>query len=69
MVEGAGFTDFEITWRAPVFDGAPQSSSAAAFGTMGINYRALKTGSIGLDSRCVERSRSGSRLSRRAPSE
>ena len=44
MVEGAGFTDFEITWRAPVFDGAPQSSSAAAFGTVGINYRARKTG-------------------------
>lgn len=42
MVEGAGFEDFEITWRKPVFDGAPQSSNAAAFGTVGINYRASK---------------------------
>ena len=42
MVEAAGFTDFEITWRAEVFDGAPQASSAAAFGTKGINFRARK---------------------------
>jgi len=38
----AGFEDFEITWRKDVFDGAPQSSSAAAFGTVGINFRAVK---------------------------
>jgi len=38
----AGFVDFEITWRADVFAGAPQSSSAADFGTMGINFRAHK---------------------------
>ena len=38
----AGFTDFEITWRADVFDGAPQESSAASFGTVGINFRARK---------------------------
>jgi hypothetical protein len=38
----AGFVDFEITWRADVFSGAPQSSSAAAFGTLGINFRARK---------------------------
>ena len=38
----AGFVDFEITWRAPVFAGAPQSSSAEKFGTMGINWRARK---------------------------
>jgi hypothetical protein len=31
-----------INWRKPVFDGAPQSSNAAAFGTVGINYRASK---------------------------
>jgi len=42
MVEQAGFEDFEITWKAPVFEGAPQSSSAAKFGTVGINYRARK---------------------------
>lgn len=38
----AGFVDFEITWRADVFSGAPQSSSAANFGTVGINFRARK---------------------------
>jgi hypothetical protein len=36
----AGFIDFEITWRADVFSDAPQSSSAASFGTLGINFRA-----------------------------
>ncbi len=38
----AGFSDFEITWRADVFKGAPQQSSAAEFGTLGINFRANK---------------------------
>jgi hypothetical protein len=38
----AGFVAFAITWRADVFSGAPQSSSAAAFGTLGINFRARK---------------------------
>ena len=38
----AGFVGFEITWRADVFSGAPQSSSAAQFGTLGINFRARK---------------------------
>ena len=38
----SGFVDFEITWRADVFSGAPQSSSAAKFGTVGINFRARK---------------------------
>jgi hypothetical protein len=42
VVLSAGFVDFEITWRADVFSGAPQSSSAAAFGTLGINFRARK---------------------------
>ena len=41
-VVAAGFLGFEITWRADVFSGAPQSSSAAAFGTVGINFRARK---------------------------
>jgi hypothetical protein len=39
----AGFVDFEITWQADVFSGAPQASSAAEFGTQGINFRAHKT--------------------------
>ena len=38
----AGFVGFEITWRADVFAGAPQASSAAKFGTVGINFRARK---------------------------
>lgn len=38
----AGFIHFEITWRADVFAGAPQSSSAASFGTLGMNFRARK---------------------------
>lgn len=38
----AGFVEFEITWRADVFSGAPQSSSAAEFGTLGINFRARR---------------------------
>ncbi len=37
-----GFTDFEITWKKDVFTGAPQQSSAAQFGTVGINFRARK---------------------------
>lgn len=38
----AGFVDFEITWKADVFSGAPQSSSADVFGTVGINFRACR---------------------------
>ncbi len=38
----AGFVDFEITWQADVFSGAPQASSAAEFGTQGVNFRARK---------------------------
>ena len=42
VVEAAGFEGFEVTWRAAVFDGAPQASSAAYFGTQGINFHATK---------------------------
>ncbi len=38
----AGFVDVEITGRVDVFSGAPQASSAAEFGTQGINFRARK---------------------------
>jgi hypothetical protein len=41
-VLAAGFADFEITWRAEVYAGAPQQSSAEHFGTLGINFRARK---------------------------
>ena len=32
---------FEIAWQDDVYDGAPQESSAANFGTKGINSRAF----------------------------
>lgn len=38
----AGFVRFEITWRGDVFRDAPQASSAAQFGTLGINFRAAR---------------------------
>ena len=38
----AGFIHSEITWRAEVYSGAPQASSAADFGTLGIAFRARK---------------------------
>jgi len=41
-VVAAGFAGFEITWRGDVFGGAPQASSAAKFGTLGITFRARK---------------------------
>jgi hypothetical protein len=41
-VKLARFKDFAVTWKAPVFEGAPQTSSAAAFGTVGINFKASK---------------------------
>jgi hypothetical protein len=34
--------DFEITSRVDVYADAPQSSSAAKFGTVGITFRARK---------------------------
>jgi hypothetical protein len=44
VVVQAGFVDFEITWRDAVYEGAPQDSSAANYGTLGINFRARKAG-------------------------
>jgi TusA-related sulfurtransferase len=38
----AGFVNFAITWRGDVFSGAPQSSSAANYGTLGITFTARK---------------------------
>jgi len=42
----AGFIGFEMTWQADVFSDAPQASSAASFGTVGINFRARKAANI-----------------------
>jgi hypothetical protein len=44
-VVAAGFVAFEITWRGAIYDGAAQSSSAAKYGTLGINFRARKASS------------------------
>jgi hypothetical protein len=38
----AGFDQFKLTWKADVFAGAPQQSSAAQFGTHGVNFRARR---------------------------
>jgi hypothetical protein len=37
-VEASGLEGFEITWRADVFSGTPQESSAADFDTKGIYF-------------------------------
>ena len=42
MIRAAGFTDFAILSRLDVYAGAPQHSSAAKFGTLGITLRARK---------------------------
>jgi hypothetical protein len=42
-ISDAGFKDFAITWQGDIFRDAPQQTSAAAFGTVGITYRARKT--------------------------
>jgi hypothetical protein len=42
VVVAAGFENFAITWRGDVFSGAPQQSSAAEFGTLGINFQATR---------------------------
>jgi hypothetical protein len=34
--------NFEIAARVDVYAGAPQASSAAKFGTLGINFRATR---------------------------
>ena len=44
-VLGAGFVDFEITWRGDIYSGAAHSSSAATFGTLGVNFCARKASS------------------------
>jgi hypothetical protein len=37
-----GFESFEITWREEIYRDAPQQSSAASFGTIGVNFKARK---------------------------
>jgi hypothetical protein len=42
LIHAAGFTGFEILRRVDVYADAPQHSSAAKFGTLGITLRARK---------------------------
>lgn len=42
MVVAAGFNDIEVVWGKDVFNGAPQNSDAAEFGTLGVTIRASK---------------------------
>lgn len=41
-MHAAGFTDFAIVSRVDVYAGAPQHSSAAKFGTLGITFRSRR---------------------------
>jgi hypothetical protein len=41
-MHAAGFTGFAIVSRVDVYAGAPQHSSAAKFGTLGITFRARR---------------------------
>ena len=41
-MNAAGFADFAIVSRVDVYAGAPQHSSAAKFGTLGITFRARR---------------------------
>ncbi len=41
-VRDVGFNDVEVIWGEDVFSGAPQSSSAAEFGTLGVHIRGRK---------------------------
>ena len=41
-VMAAGFKEIEVTWGKDVFNGAPQHSDAAEFGTLGVTIRAQK---------------------------
>jgi len=42
VVTEAGFVAFEITWRKDIYADAPQKTSAAKFGTLGVNFKATK---------------------------
>ena len=42
LVEQIGFEDFRVTWKKDIYAGAPQDSSAAAYGTLGITFFAKK---------------------------
>lgn len=42
MVATTGFEGFRVQWRGDVFAEAPQASSAAKFGTLGVDFTARK---------------------------
>jgi len=53
-MQAAGFTDFAIVSRVDVYAGAPQHSSAAKFGTLGITFtaRRLRLGEVPVLAAC-----------------
>ncbi len=53
-MQAAGFTDFAIVSRVDVYAGAPQHSSAAKFGTLGITFtaRRLRLGEVPVVAAC-----------------
>ena len=44
VIRGAGFAEVAVTWRAPVFDGAPVERKARKYGSEGVNIRGRKPG-------------------------
>ena len=55
VVVAAGFVDFAITWRGDIYKDAPQASSAAKFGTLGITFRARKARDAAESAEAMER--------------
>ena len=53
-MQAAGFTDFAIVSRVDVYAGAPQQTSAAKFGTLGITFtaRRLRLGEVPVLAAC-----------------
>ena len=53
-MQTAGFTDFAIVSRVDVYAGAPQQTSAAKFGTLGITFtaRRLRLGEVPVLAAC-----------------
>lgn len=42
MIRAAGFEEVTVTWRAPVFEGAPAERKARKYGSEGVNIRGRK---------------------------
>jgi hypothetical protein len=47
VVLASGFAGFAIAWRGDVYSRAAQHSSAAKFGTLGVNFHAVRSEAAG----------------------